>query len=309
MSTQHVSWASIEQLHNCVRTLEHLATLGQPLPTIRYRAKVKLHGSNCAVQRTADGIAMQSRTQMITTNADFHGFAAWATAHASAFEALAPGTVVFGEWCGPGIMKGTAISRVAEKQFVVFTIQRGEQFIVEPSEISALVPELRVLPWEGEPIAIDFGSRESLERAAEELNRRVEQVEREDPWVKREFAVSGIGEGLVLYPDPFALALMFKAKGEKHRTSAAKSAVAVDASVAASVDELVALMVTEARMLQGAEAVGGRAPKLTGKFLAWMAADVQKESVAELEASGLSWAQVDKAVQTAARSWFLKVSV
>jgi hypothetical protein len=129
MST-HVSWASIEQLHNCVRTLEHLATLGQPLPTIRYRAKVKLHGSNCAVQRTADGIAMQSRTQMITTSADFHGFAAWATAHASAFESLQPGTVVFGEWCGPGIMKGTAISRVAEKQFVVFTIQRGEEFVV-----------------------------------------------------------------------------------------------------------------------------------------------------------------------------------
>ncbi|MEO8554737.1 MAG: RNA ligase family protein [Kofleriaceae bacterium] len=309
MSTEHVAWGSIEQLHTCIRTLEHLATLGQPLPSIRYRAKVKLHGSNCAVQRTADGIAMQSRTQMITLAADFHGFAAWATAHRSAFESLPPGTVVFGEWCGPGIMKGTAISRVREKQFVVFTIQRGDEYIIEPSEISALVPELRVLPWEGEPIVIDYGSRDSLERAAEELNRRVEQVEHEDPWVKREFGIAGIGEGLVLYPEPFSMELMFKAKGEQHRTTAAKSAVAVDASVVASVSDFVAMMVTEARLQQGAEAVGGREPKLTGKFLAWMAADVQKESVGELEASGLTWAQVDKAVQTAARSWFLKVSI
>ncbi|HEY0252325.1 MAG TPA: RNA ligase family protein [Kofleriaceae bacterium] len=309
MSTEHVAWGSIEQLHNCVRTLEHLATLGQPLPTLRYRAKVKLHGSNCAVQRTAEGIAMQSRSQMITTAADFHGFAAWATAHRSAFEKLPPGTVVFGEWCGPGVMKGTAISRVAEKQFVVFTIQRGDQFIVEPSELHALVPELRVLPWEGEPIVIDYGSRESLERAAAELNRRVEEVEREDPWVKREFGISGIGEGLVLYPEPFSMELMFKAKGEKHRTAAAKSAVAVDASVAASVTDFVEMMVTEARLQQGVEAVGGRDPKRTGAFLAWMAADVQKESVAELEASGLAWSQVDKAVQAAVRRWFLKVAI
>ncbi|MFT3697787.1 MAG: RNA ligase family protein [Kofleriaceae bacterium] len=307
--TEHVAWGSIEQLHNCVRTLEHLATLGQPLPTITYRAKVKLHGSNTAVQRTPDGIAMQSRTQMITMDADFHGFAAWATEHRHAFEALAPGTVVFGEWCGPGIMKGTAVSRVPDKQFVVFTIQRGDQFIVEPAEISALVPDLRVLPWEGEPLVIDYGSRESLERAADELNRRVAEVEREDPWVKREFGISGIGEGLVLYPEPFSMDLMFKAKGEKHRTTKAKTAVAVDASVAASVADLVAMMVTEARCRQGVDAVGGREAKLTGAFLAWMAADVKKESVAELEASGLAWAQVEKAVQQAARSWFLKVSV
>ncbi len=52
MSTQHVSWSSIELLHNCVRTLEHLAGQGQTPPVVEYRAKVKLHGTNCAVQIT-----------------------------------------------------------------------------------------------------------------------------------------------------------------------------------------------------------------------------------------------------------------
>ena len=46
-------------------------------------------------------------------------------------------------------------------------------------------------------------------------------------------------------------------------------------------------MVTDARLEQGSRRCGGlREPKKTGKFLAWVAADVQKESVAELEAAG-----------------------
>jgi hypothetical protein len=40
-------------------------------------------------------------------------------------------------------------------------------------------------------------------------------------------------------------------------------------------------------------------------FLEWIAADVGKESVAELEASGLVFAQVDKAIRQRARAWFL----
>jgi len=98
---------------------------------------------------------------------------------------------------------------------------------------------------------------------------------------------------------------MFKAKGEKHRTAGTRTAVQVDASVVASVDDFVALMVTEARLQQGLAAVGGRDPRLTGKFLAWIAADVRKEAVAELEASGLTWAQVEKPVGVRARAWYL----
>jgi hypothetical protein len=41
-----------------------------------------------------------------------------------------------------------------------------------------------------------------------------------------------------------------------------------------------------------------------GNFLRWVAEDTKKESVAELEASGLTWDQVQKPVQDRARDWY-----
>lgn len=317
---QHVTWGSIELLHNVVRTLAHLGVT----PVVEYRAKVKLHGSNCAVQTPSsrgERVVAQSRTQVLSPDADYKGFATWVQSQAAYFASLAPGLVVFGEWCGPGVEKGMAISKASTKLFVVFAVKTvaDGRMIAEPDAIRALLPPtegLHVLPWEGEPFTIDFGSRESLDAAARELNERVAAVEREDPWVKRELGISGLGEGLVLYPvrvdggaapaDPQHL--MFKAKGDKHRTAGTKQAVQVDPAVAASIDEFVALMVTEARLEQGVSAVGGRTPASTGAFVSWLSADVRKESVAELEASGLSWAQVERAVVTRARSWYLRVA-
>ena len=321
MSTLHVSWGSIELLHNCIRTLTLLAEQGQPYPVVEYRAKVKLHGTNCAVQITPDGIAAQSRTQMLTPDADHMGFAAWAYGNLAYWRQLTPGLVVFGEWCGPGVAKGMAISQAKSKLFCVFAIQSADRMIYEPEAIRALLPagepaELHVLPWEGDAFVIDFGSRDALKAVAHDLNARVDEVEREDPWAKRVLGISGLGEGLVLYPtridgapalDAARIAqLMFKAKGEKHRT-AGRSAVQVDATAAASIAEFVAQMVTPARLEQGLAAVGGvRDAKKTGAFITWIADDVKKESVAELEASGLTWSKVDSAVKAAARTWFLK---
>lgn len=323
----HIAWASIELLHNVVRTLTLLnEEAGRPFPVVRYRAKVKLHGSNCAVLVGEHDIATQSRTMMLTPRSDYKGFSAWVHEHAAYFRGLRPGLVVFGEWCGPGVEPGMAVSQAPRKLFAVFAIRDGARIIHEPDEIAALLAaspaprpaDLHVLPWEGEPFTLDFGARAQLEGGAAALNQRVAEVEREDPWVRRTFQVSGLGEGLVLYPiavddgpapvDPEGLAaLMFKAKGDKHRTAATKQAVQVDTSVVASVDEFVALMVSEPRLQQGLATVcdGVASPQATGKFLTWLTADVRKESAAELAAAGLQWSQVDKAVQARARAWYL----
>jgi hypothetical protein len=320
-STKHVPWGSIDLLHNLVQTLGHLNGLGQPFPVVDYRAKVKLHGTNCAVQVAGDGVVAQSRTALLSPEADHKGFAAWTHAHAAYFSALEPALVIFGEWCGPGIEKGMAISRAAKKIFAVFAIRREGTVVYEPDQLRALLPaasapaELYVLPWEGQPITVPFGDRERLSDVASELNARVAQVEREDPWVKQALGISGLGEGLVFYPVGVDGAppgterfeqLMFKAKGEKHRTAGTRTAVQVDPSVVASVGEFVSLMVTEARLRQGVtEACGGtRDPRATREFLAWVTADVRKESTAELAASGLSWTDVEKAVVARARDWF-----
>lgn len=323
-TTKHVPWSSIELLHNVVKTLDHLHELGQPHPLVEYRAKVKLHGTNCAVQVAGDGVFAQSRTTLLSPQSDYKGFATWVALSRQYFEGPLPGMVVFGEWCGPGVEAGMAISQAKSKLFVVFAIRYDDGTIVyEPYQIRTLLPaanappQLHVLPWEGSAITIAFSDRESLTAVANELNARVAAVEHEDPWAKNTLGISGIGEGLVFYPVSVDGAappkerfeqLMFKAKGEKHRTAGAKTAVQIDPSVVASAQEFVTLMVTEARLRQGlTEACNGvRDPKATRRFLEWVAADVRKESDAELAASRLSWSDVDKAVQNRAREWFRK---
>src|SRR5689334_15496810 len=112
----HVAWSSIELLHNTVITLTNL----KKLQTISYRAKIKLHGKNTSVQVNPDGLVFQSRTNILTTVHDLNGFAKWVVSHETAFKSLPHGIVVFGEWAGPGIEKGMAISQIPNKIFAVF---------------------------------------------------------------------------------------------------------------------------------------------------------------------------------------------
>lgn len=313
-----VLWGSIELLHNIVTTLTHLKEDGNvPLPRVTYRAKVKLHGANCAVQVLPDQMVCQSRTTILTPKDDFKGFARWAHGHEAYFRGLPTGLVVYGEWAGPGVEAGMAVSGLSAKIFAVFAVRRGLEdtapMVTEPVEISAILGVLPagmyVLPWQGEQLCVDFGDRASLDAVALEANARVEAVEQEDPWVKATFGISGLGEGLVFYaveaPEHPAN-LMWKAKGAKHRTAGTKTAVQVAPTVVAGISDFVQLMVTDARLDQGLSTCGGQKDKrMTPKFLAWVTADVQKESAAELAASGLTWPQVEKAVTARAREWFL----
>lgn len=323
-ATLHIPWGSIGLLPNALINVKAIAD-GGPAPVVVYRAKIKLHGTNCAVQRVGAEVHAQSRTTMLGPGSDPYGFAAWVQAHRGYFvDNVESGLVVFGEWCGPGVQRGMAISQVTQRMFAVFAVRRDGRMVVDPLEIRGMLPaggappELHVLPWDGEAFAVDFDSRPALDAVAATLSRRVEEVEREDPWVQRTFGISGVGEGVVLYPisvdgapppdDPEAyMGLMFKAKGEQHRTVGARAAVQVDPSRAASVTEFVDLVVTPARLEQGVAAVCGGAfgTAKIGKFLAWISADVRKETAAELAASGLTWPQVEKPVQQRARAWFL----
>jgi len=322
----HISWSSIELLHNADRTLNFLNERdGQPLPTVEYRGKVKLHGTNCAVQvTTRGGVYAQSRKQMLVDGVEYKGFAKWVEAHKSFWKALrCPEDVtVFGEWCGSGVEKGMAISKIDRKVFAVFAIQynRGEKAFVQydPEAINAVLddllhPDVFILPWLPFTLTLNYGDEEAMATAAKAINQIVDEIEREDPWVKDIFGISGLGEGVVFYPVGDHLnvemerlaTLMFKAKGDKHRVAGRKAAQ-VKPEAAAGVPEFVTMMVTEARLQQGvSEACGGELNmRHTGNFLKWVAEDVQKESEAELEAAGLTWGQVAKAVQTKTRDWY-----
>jgi hypothetical protein len=324
MMASVVAWGSIKLFHNVVLTLNLLnERLGTPLPIVCYRAKIKLHGTNCAIQVRPEGVYAQGRTQMLTTQDDFKGFAKWLDAIEAYTAGIDTDLTIFGEWCGPGVEPGMALSTLPKKLFAVFSVQRGEgdgaTIIYDPKEIEVLIAPLlkcddvKILPWYGDEITVDFGDQNSLERTAAIVNKIVEDVEREDPWVKATYGVSGIGEGIVLYPIGIPTdateysQYMWKAKGDEHRNTRAKAAAQVKPEAANGIDDFVDLVVTEARLKQGLSTVcnGVKDKKLTGKFIQWVVSDTEKESTAELEASGLTWKQVAGAVQNRARQWFM----
>jgi len=262
--------------------------------------------------------------------------------------------VFFGEWIGPGIQKNVAVSEIPKKSFAVFAMKilgKDEEellFEVEPSRIAmylgksgikfalseeANLPDVYILPWYEKSIDIDWKQTdEELTKTIAPINDWVMAIEANDPWVDATFGVKGTGEGLVFYPISDAhknsfehfTNLCFKAKGEKHKNIATAKAVQVSAEAAASIDAFVAMVLTPARLEQGARAILGEHKhedalkclfcttgaltydmKNTGKFVNWVSADVEKETQDELAASGLTWKEVQKPVSDKARAWFL----
>ena len=187
---------------------------------------------------------------------------------------------------------------------------------VRPEKIAEMLPNhenIFVLPFYGEPITLNFGNTEQLKTAADRINNMVEAIEVLDPWVKETFGIQGVGEGLVMYPDADKIVekinytdYMFKAKGIKHQVVKSKKSVVIDPEKATNITEFVKLFVTENRLQQGViEACDGQYEmKRIGNFLKWIALDVQKESVAELEASGLTWKEVNKPLMHDVREWY-----
>ena len=251
--------------------------------------------------------------------------------------------VIYGEWIGPGIQKNVAVSEIPKKSFAVFALQfldkneqHGDMLMVEPRHIEMYgmqnIPDVYVLPWyQGSMLEDDrelFFDRtididwkqtdEELSKSIAPINDWVMAIEANDPWVEKTFGVKGTGEGLVFYPVSEAhkgsfehfTNLCFKAKGEKHKNIATAKPVQVSAEAAASVEAFAELALTPARLEQGATKValtpGSYDQQQTGKFVSWIMADVEKETQDELTASNLTWAQVQKAVQSKARQWYLE---
>lgn len=324
-----VGWPEIEGFHNVRKFANAYPHLLGGRDVVRYRAKVKLHGTNAAIQLRGSEVFAQSRTKIITPGDDNAGFAGWVksieeTLVAHHVAANLPDVIVFGEWCGPGIMKGVAINQVPKKVFAVFCAavlptEDDTPLIVNPDELRMYLPErddIHILPWYGEAQDIPLlETAETLQPILDNINAEVLRVEACDPWVRATFDVEGTGEGLVYYPISHGTRkrfsdLVFKAKGEKHKNVAKAKPAQLDPAVADSIDAFATMVLTEARLEQGArQAASGDLKfekRLMGPFLAWVVKDVEKETTAELAASALKWDQVKKAVSDKARHWYMK---
>ena len=338
------AFQDIEGLHNVVKGLR--------LPfevtnyTVTYRAKAKLHGTNAGIRidLNTGEVKVMKRTGFITPENDNFGFAAWVESIKSEFAGLLDDSdhqslEIWGEWVGPGVQKGVALTQLPHKVFAPFMVILedvigGRKKIVDPEDIATYLPERAdIIPIEWEDFLFEFefinkkanqfpiSQQASVMVSLEELNQLVERADSECPWVKRHFNISGPGEGYVLYPFLISASvgkevarildieysrLMFKAKGESHKVVKNKAAVIIDPEKVAKYSDFAEKFVTEARCLQGVQAVGGLDIRNVGAFLKWLGNDVIKESEDELEVSGMEWKDVAKSVNSKASAWFKK---
>lgn len=350
-----IRFPSIEQYRNAIRNVKHKATFrgrdeagesifdgSAPIPSIKYRGTVKLHGTNAGIVRdyTTDNlfdVTYQSRERVLTLTSDNAGFMLYMSSKEQVisdfcftilnhlpegFEASGADVkkiAIFGEWCGQGIQKGVAISEVP-KMFVIFGVkvvygldEEENAFWVDDGILSQLHSEedriFSILQFPSWELVIDFNHPEYAQQKMIEIT---EAVENECP-VGKYFGVSGVGEGVVWTPmeDRWKSSdHWFKVKGEKHSVSKVKTLAPVDIEAVENLNQFVKNTVTEARLEQGIHWLTTEAQKplemsSMGDYIRWVFNDVMKEESDTIIANQLDPKKLGGPIANKARPWFI----
>lgn len=293
------------------------------LPTLKFIGTCKMHGTNAGVTMNTDcEIYGQSRENILSVEKDNAGFARFVESNKPIFLDLFKNIdfngydyiTIFGEWCGCGIQKNVAISKVS-KRFIIFDIklsyhskEQGNSLYLSIDEIKKLRSVenniFNIYDYKTFEIDIDFNTPETVQN---ELCDLTIAVETECP-VGKAFGIEGIGEGIVwTHQDETGEKFRFKVKGEKHGNKVVKLA-SVNTEKLASINDFVEYAVTESRLLQGLEKVFGDSEldlNKTGDFLRWLTNDVIKEELDTLKDNGLEPKDVVKCISNKGRIWFL----
>lgn len=332
-----LKWHDLESFQNVLRSRSKWEPMKE-IKEVSYTWKPKIHGTNAAIRITKDGVFAQSRTQIITPQDDNYGFAAWLETVKPHFSDLAKACkedgneyTFFGEWCGPGINKGTSINKIPEKIFAIFSAALfifGEfRWVYDPLAILLLlcntvkkisIPNVYIIPnMTYNPLVVKFEDSVSMNDFLYTVNSTIDKISENDDWIEKTFGVKGPGEGAVFYPwrldalhdDNIYKQFIFKAKGEEFRVNHHKTAAQVDPEVIKSQLEFVEYAVTEARLNQAMSVLfQNETPtkEKTGDFLKWVCSDIFKECQNEIQDSGLDWKKLSGPVAQKARGWFMK---
>lgn len=332
-------FTSIEAFHNVLKTRNKMYPF---IKEVVYFPKIKLHGTNAGI-RVKDGkITAQKRSETITLENDNFGFALWVEQNRKWLESLyidgivlSQDFVIHGEWAGPGVQKGVAVSKIPQRTFFAFAIETFDtkKFYTSPQlmnlhfylrDLENVTDTFKILPQFEKDIKVNFEDNSSIASFVEHVNSVILPIEKVDPYIKEEYGIEGVGEGLVYYawinpweteiPEGHNIIqiekeLMFKAKGEEHRVNKEKQAVQVDPEVLRTQQAFADKFVTEARCRQGLMEVFGKEIDLdikqTPDFLRWVMKDILKESEDELVASGMEWKTVAKFCSSKASKWYV----
>jgi len=278
-----------------------------PYPTLRFEGTVKLHGTNAAIVRYADGrTEFQSRERVLSEGSDNAGFYAEMSQKDLSmlfadFE-YKDYMAIYGEWCGGNIQKGVGITGLP-KMFVVFAIKIDDEWVNIPNVSDTNQEIYNINQFQTFSIDIDFNNPELSQNKLIEMTL---QVENECP-VAKAFGVSGIGEGIV-FTCTTNPELKFKSKGEKHSVSKVKTLNSVDVEQISKISDFVDNVCTTNRLEQGLaymkEMQIETTQKNTGEFLRWVISDVLKEEKDTIEQNNLEIKKVTSAISNKARVWY-----
>ncbi len=226
---------------------------------------------------------------------------------------------VYGEWCGGSVQRGNdAICKVKDKFFAVFAVYDIDNDVVY-NTMSTLTTILVFLGLDRhvtiiDPIRTLEFSFLDCEEVSEEVNALVEMFETTDPWVNELFGIDAPGEGVVVSPvnaDRESYSRWtFKAKTKAHSVNKAKKPAQMVATPSGEAVEFAEQFATEQRFNQAISELGiDFDMKNMGHFLKWVSQDIQKESVDELEASGLEWKDCAKQITNLSKQWFMKNTI
>lgn len=232
--TQHYSFPSIEQYRTVIKYVNDRSDRRQvSRPMLAFHGTVKLHGTNASVVINGDDYWAQSRSQVITPEADNAGFASFShrpeikqlltafaneaentyfTTRVDYVERYPVSVAVYGEWCGGNIQSGVALNKL-NKMFVIFAVRLISKDSDETKSVwlmpwdieaayDAVIPDTAtsyeakiycIEKFQTWELDIDFADPAASQN---ELVRITTEVEAKCP-VGAAFGTEGIGEGVV----------------------------------------------------------------------------------------------------------------
>lgn len=310
-----------------------------PVPTLKYEGTVKLHGTNASiVLHTTGDVYAQSRVRVITPEKDNAGFAMFVAKNEVLIRKLmfsildyAPNgiglyqtPVIFGEWYSGNIQQNVGINGMP-RVFVVFGISfannEGEKYHLPRKDVEMITGRLNngeltdagifcIYDFPTFNVSIDFDYPRLVQN---ELNDITLAVEKCCP-VANAFGIQGIGEGVVwrcVEPGYEDSGFWFKVKGEDHSKSKVKTLATVDVERFNNVNELAERLVNvraEQMYQETFDTLNGGTGdiKRTGDFIKAVMADIFKEDLDMVAASGFTGKDINGPASKIARAFLMK---
>lgn len=304
------------------------------LPTIKYRGRPKIHGSNAGIRFNTDNtITAVSRSRDLSLQVDMAGLAMFVANKSmyviDMFDKIGMKGTLFGEWAGSNIQKGVAVAQLP-KHFVAFSFHDGENY-VDISQIFSTIPQdmLKTLNENNiffidqvSPIEVDIPFHDP-QSVVDYMSDLTLAAEHKCPW--GEFrGVIGVGEGYVWTPEDPAMypntSLWFKTKGLKHKNEGKegvkKQSIGIDPERVKTIAALIPVILPQWRLEQGLTETAAKhslesssllTTTHTGDFIDWIMRDILKEENDVIVANGMEWKALSGSIAKAAREYFFSI--